>query len=35
VRAELQQLIASLVRRCTVVSSDNVLEQRAPTPNRQ
>ena len=35
VRAELQQLIASLVRRCTVVSADNVLEQRGPTPNRQ
>ncbi|MDB5925528.1 MAG: ribonuclease protein component [Betaproteobacteria bacterium] len=35
VRAELQHLIASLVRRCTVVSSDNVLEQRAPSPNRQ
>ncbi|MGZ5090760.1 MAG: ribonuclease P protein component [Burkholderiales bacterium] len=35
VRAELQQLIATLARRCAATPADSVLEGRGPTPNRQ
>lgn len=35
VRAELQQLIATLARRCAATPADSVVARRDPTPNRQ